>query len=247
MFRSWAERMSRGVVLKRRLPRELHSRPIFVSPDSALRFWRYDLEAVDPELLRMASQMVNPGDVVWDIGANVGLFAFAAAVRAGTEGQVLAVEPDPWLSDLLRRSARLRNSDEAPVHVLPVAISDSLAVANLNIAARGRSANYISGFGTTQTGGKRDLLPAISVTLDWLLKSFPPPTVLKIDVEAMEGPALRGAREVLSTRPKIIIEVARESFVEISSILSDYKLLNYDLKTAAHDQSCNIVALPSSS
>ncbi|HJT58725.1 MAG TPA: hypothetical protein VJ761_19605, partial [Ktedonobacteraceae bacterium] len=60
----------------------------------------------------------------------------------------------------------------------------------------------------------------------------------------MEGPVLRGAGEILRMHPKIIIEVARESFAEVSSILDHYQLLNYDLKTAAHDQSCNIVALP---
>ena len=60
----------------------------------------------------------------------------------------------------------------------------------------------------------------------------------------MEGPVLRGARELLVTSPKIIIEVARESFVEVSSLLSHYRLLNWDLKTTAHDESCNIVALP---
>ena len=244
MFRTWAEMLSRGVVLKRHLPREFRSRTIFVSPDSALRFWRHDLRAVDPDLFRMASELVNPGDVVWDIGANVGLFSFAASARAGREGQVLAVEPDPWLSDLLRRSARLSDSKQAPVHILSVAASDSLGVANLNIAARGRSANFVSGFGTTQTGGNRDSLSVISVTLDWLLKFFPPPDILKIDVEAMEGPVLRGARQLLSMAPKIIIEVARESFAEVSLILSDYKLLNYDLSTAAHEESCNIVALP---
>ena len=60
----------------------------------------------------------------------------------------------------------------------------------------------------------------------------------------MELPVLRGASEILRLLPKIVIEVARESFAEVSSILSDYRLLNCDLKTAAHDESCNIVALP---
>ena len=244
MLRSWAEKLSRGVILKRHLPEEFHSRPIFVSPDSALRFWRRDLRTVDPELLRTAAELVKPGDVVWDVGANVGLFTFAASVQAGKSGQVLALEPDPWLADLLRRSARLRGPNEAPVNVLPLAASDSLGIANLNIAARGRSANFVSGFGTTQTGGNRDRLSVMSVTLDWLLKFFPVPKVLKIDVEAMEEPVLRGAREVLARFPKIIIEVARESFVEVSSLLNHYRLLNYDLKTTAHDESCNIVALP---
>jgi FkbM family methyltransferase len=209
-----------------------------------LRFWRYDLGAADPDLLQSAARLIHPGDIVWDIGANVGLFSFAASVRAGTEGQVLAIEPDPWLSCLLRRSARICDSNQAPVHILTVAASDALGVANLNIAGRGRSANFISGFGTTQTGGNREQISLISVTLDWLLEFFPPPTVLKIDVEAMEVPVLRGARRLLSTFPKIIIEVAAESFAEVCSILTGYHLFNYDLTTPACRESANIIALP---
>jgi len=38
MLRSVLERLSRGRVLKRRLPAEFGAVPIFVSPDAAMRF-----------------------------------------------------------------------------------------------------------------------------------------------------------------------------------------------------------------
>jgi len=44
MLRRVFERLSRKRVLKRRLPSDFGSRPIYVSPDAALRFWRYDLK-----------------------------------------------------------------------------------------------------------------------------------------------------------------------------------------------------------
>src|ERR1700730_19278489 len=37
---------------------------------------------IDPSLLRRAADLVRRGDVIWDIGANIGLFALAAAVRS---------------------------------------------------------------------------------------------------------------------------------------------------------------------
>ena len=76
-----------------------------MSPDSALGYWRRDISAVDPLLLAMARELVRPKMTVWDIGANVGLFAFAAAALGAT---VLAIEPDVWLASLMQRSTTLR-------------------------------------------------------------------------------------------------------------------------------------------
>jgi hypothetical protein len=84
--------MSRGLVLRRHLPAEFNRLPIYVSPEAGLRYWRRRLEKVDPPLLRMVRELVKPGSVVWDVGANVGLFSLSAAALAGPSGSVLAIE-----------------------------------------------------------------------------------------------------------------------------------------------------------
>src|SRR2546423_88747 len=114
-IRSLAERFSRNVVLRRRLPADLGGRKIYVTPDSALRYWGWDLEKTDPELLGLVRSFVPSDAVVWDIGANVGLFALSAASRAR---MVLAVEPDSWLSSLLIRSV----GQDENIRVLTAAI-----------------------------------------------------------------------------------------------------------------------------
>src|SRR5437764_9039310 len=116
-IRGIVERFGRRVVFKRRLPAEFGRLAVLVSPEAGLKFWRRDLSKTDPLLLRACRELVRPGDVVWDIGANVGLFSFAAAALAGPHGRVLAVEADTWLVDLLRRSAR-QHRTKAPVDVL---------------------------------------------------------------------------------------------------------------------------------
>jgi len=134
-------------VLKRRPPARFGAAPIFVSPDARLRFWRKDLANCDPALLDAARELVGPSDAVWDVGANVGLFSFAAAARAGPVGHVLAIEADLWLVSLLRQSTTVQPSSSAPVQVLPVAVSDQVGVAEFCIAKRGRCSNYLLGVG----------------------------------------------------------------------------------------------------
>ena len=80
-MRKLAERLSRGVVLRRRLPSRFHNLPIYVTPEAGLRYW-LSMSRVDPALQGMAEELVQPGSIVWDVGANVGLFSFCAAALA---------------------------------------------------------------------------------------------------------------------------------------------------------------------
>ena len=67
---------------------------IYVSLVGGLSFLGRGMAKVDPSLLRLAAETVRRGDAAWDIGANLRLFSFAAAVAADLSGRVLAVEPD---------------------------------------------------------------------------------------------------------------------------------------------------------
>ena len=115
MLRRLTERLTRDWTLRRQLPQEFGSAPILVTPSAGLRYLARSMNDVDPVLMNLVKEFVRPGSVVWDIGANVGLFTFAAASLAGPEGQVMAMEPDAWLVQLLRRSAKLQPPGSAPV------------------------------------------------------------------------------------------------------------------------------------
>ncbi|MGB2602021.1 MAG: FkbM family methyltransferase [Candidatus Sulfotelmatobacter sp.] len=228
MLRTIAERLSRGMVFQRRLPPNFGRGRILVSPDAGLRFYRRNLAKGDAILFKMVDELVKPGDVVWDVGANVGLFTFASANRAGKNGEVIAIEADLWLAGLLRRSCEmLERSINAAVTVIPAAASDSLGLATFHIAQRARSSNHLEGVGSTQAGGTRRIESIVAITLDWLLQQLPAPQVLKIDVEGMEHRVLGGASSVLSTaRPLIWCEVDPLNKDEVTKILHghDYEL-----------------------
>lgn len=219
-FRYTIERASHCLVLQRRLPASFHRIPLYVSPEGGLRYLKRTLADVDPPLLELVSNIVDPGANVWDIGANVGLFSFAAAALAGPGGHVVAVEPDTWLVALLRRSARLQGA-RASVSVIPAAVGDCPGIARFHIARRNRSTNYLDGFGTTQTGGSREEQIVPVTTIDQLADQFPWPHVLKIDVEGAELRALAGATETLKRKPIVVCEVAGENSRDVTALLSD--------------------------
>lgn len=232
MIRTLLERFSRKMVFRRRMPARLGGDSVWVSPDSALRFWRRDLDLTSKMLFDFAEEFIKPGHVVWDVGANVGMFTFAGSFRAGSSGHVVAVEADLFLADLLRRSASIASPGRSKVVVLPVAISDSLGIAEFHIAKRGRSTNFLaSASGSTQTGGVRETVSVMTVTLDWLMERLPPPNVLKIDVEGAENLVLAGANTLLSkVRPVILCEIIDELADTCTSLLKShgYKLYDYE-------------------
>ena len=224
-FRRWAERMSRGVVLRRRLPSKFGRLPLYVTPEAGLRYW-LAMSRVDPTLYSMVEELVRPGVTVWDIGANVGLFSFCAASLSGQSGFVLSVEPDLWLAQLVDRSSQKLSPGRrkcSRVQVLCASVSDSNRVTELNIPERARSSNHlVDAFGSTQAQGSRCTQLTVSLTLDFLLEHFPPPSVLKIDVETHEANVLRGATRLLKeVRPTVWCEVSHENSDEVTRLLHE--------------------------
>lgn len=243
LARTALEQLTHRLVVRRRLPAPFGDARIYMSSEGGLRYLRPRLGSIDPMLIRLAAEVVRPGDVVWDIGANLGLFSFAAAVAAGPSGRVLAIEPDALLVGMLRRSAAA-NHGQAPVEVLPAAVADDLGVARFHIARRNRATSHLDGFGTSQTGGIRATELVLTVTLDWLAARFPMPAVVKIDVESAELKVLAGGAHVLSTLPTIICEVAARNAATAAGLLAVHGYTLYDAELPAAERTPEAAALP---
>jgi FkbM family methyltransferase len=182
----------------------------------------------DPILLTIADRYVNDTSVVWDIGANVGVFTFAAAARCPL-GRVVAFEPDAFLVACLRRSLAYCENCDLRVDVVPVAISERDGIARLFVAERGRSMNTIDASFAAQYGAREETIVA-TLRLDTALDHFLAPSFVKIDVERAENLVLRGADRLLrDARPVLFIEVSREpNEVEVRTLLHKHNYVLFD-------------------
>ena len=220
-IRGVLERVSRKVVLLRRLPDRFDHRKLYVTPDAGLAYWRRDLDKVARPLLDWAEYLTAPGDVVWDIGANVGVFSIAAAARGC---QVLALEPDPWLAALITRSAG------SSIRVVCAAASDRVGTDVFHLAQRGRAANFLARVGEgTQAGGVRTVTSVPTVTLDHLLEEHGAPSLIKVDVEGAEPLVWKGAeRMIKEIRPRFICEVSGWNRTLFSQTFTGYDFFDVD-------------------
>ena len=224
-----AERLARRVTVWRRLPEGFGPGRILVSPDAMLAVLKPRLEDAGPTLFDLGRRLVRPGMRVWDVGADLGLFGFASAWRAGPGGSVLLVEPDPGLCALLARSAkRLAGRGYAPATVACCAALDQAGPVRFHIAARGRATNAVAGFGPGPRGGARRTLVVGGTSLDDLLAVADPPDLVKLDAQGAELAVLRGAAGVLRRRPILVVKVRDQDADGATALLREagYSLLD---------------------
>lgn len=138
---------------------------------------------------------IRPGDVVYDIGANVGFYTLLAAKLSG-HGAVIAFEPLPRNLALLQRHLELNAVRN--VQVLPLAVSSRSGMARFAAAPN-------PAMGGLAPSGEIEVTTA---ALDELIAagSIPHPSFMKIDVEGAEYDVLTGATKLLAEdRPTILL------------------------------------------
>lgn len=138
-------------------------------------------------------------DILYDIGANIGLYTIYAAVN---NSRVFAFEPEAQNYALLNKNIYLNNLSDK-VTALNIALSDSYLLDKLYMP------DFIAGGALNNFGDNKDWNKnkfeyvfkqgMISFSLDSLIKSFNIdfPNHIKIDVDGLESKIIQGALNTL--------------------------------------------------
>jgi FkbM family methyltransferase len=178
-------------------------------------------EVAERNLMR---PFLKPGQVIVDVGANVGYLTRFFAQAAGPTGRVCAFEPNPMIFPLLKRNV----SKFKHVSVHNVALSISSGESQLFLAGSDHSvASFAREYSAThvfyQESGELNSISVKLVNGDDFLSKIDPPSpnaspartygaagiekidILKIDVEGWELNVLDGLERTIAASPNLTI------------------------------------------
>lgn len=136
---------------------------------------------------------LKKGNVVFDIGANVGFYSLLAAELVGLEGKVFAFEPFEENFNYLKKHIEINNYKN--IFSFKAAVSDKSSFAFFKKEESSAMGHFGDGNINVET---------ISLD-DWVQNGkLPTPDFLKIDVESAEFLVLKGAQDLLKINHPII-------------------------------------------
>lgn len=173
---------------------------------------------------------IRPGDTVYDVGANRGQMARYFSRRVGATGRVISFEPIAALANDLDQNCRVNQLKNVTCVQAAPAEHDGFAVFDYDP-------------GHSSQGKLHDVEPSYlvagaapqqveTVRLDTILERYPPPTLVKIDVEGGAASVLRGARELIAPcSPRFYIELhGPDELVAVQNELTSRGYRAFDLK-----------------
>lgn len=184
----------------------------FAAPNALCEWRTATFASKEPETLQWIEALPE-GVVLWDVGANVGLYSVYAAKKRGC--RVFAFEPSVFNLELLARNIHL-NGLTQHICIVPLALSDALAVSLMRMTTT-EWGGALSTFGRDVGWDGRAVrqvfeFRTLGLSMEDAIKrlAIPAPDYVKMDVDGLEHFILKGGSSVLAGVKGVLIEVNDE-------------------------------------
>lgn len=155
---------------------------LYVDPLSTLGRSIISTGEYEPEIRQLLNEILRPGSIFVDLGANEGVFTCYAGRRVGPTGRVIAVEPQDRLEDVMRVNVALNELKNVTIvrkALSEVPIATLWLFPSLNAGASSVVRRY-------RWGSQRQLAQTISFSQLLHQNSVEFVDLVKIDVEGYE-------------------------------------------------------------
>jgi FkbM family methyltransferase len=165
------------------------------------RLWLLARHPQDAAEFRAIPRLVRPGDVAFDVGANIGVYSVLLSGICGQSGRIWAFEPVPETCWRLRETLALNRC----ANVLPIqaAVCESDGIATMNLFDPGHCVWNSLGRPEMGPDGSKVLphgsieVPSLSLDSFCDREGIDRINFLKVDVEGFEISVFRGAERLL--------------------------------------------------
>ena len=225
------------------------------------RVFARSVEKAEPDRA-VALALVEEGDTVVDVGANIGVYTSAFSDRVSSSGTVLSLEPVPDTFKYL--SYNVRRKRAANVVLMNVAASDKATTVTMHIPRKKSGVEYLyraridpMGDVADESEWSREVrdVTVLTDTLDNLLASYGRIAFIKCDVEGHELECVRGTVNLIQRySPALLVELSDNitqpgsKAAQIKAILgssySTWELIDNQLISVRGDATgCNVFFL----
>jgi len=155
---------------------------------------------VEPAKTQTLLRLLKPGQIVFDIGANIGYYTLLASRRVGPSGRVVACEPFPRNIAYLQRHVEINKAEN--VTVIAAACAERSGLRRFAAGQDCAEGRLVESFADPV----ERIEYVAATTIDEIVRlSGLVPDVLKVDVEGAEEHVLMGASETLAAAKPIVL------------------------------------------
>ena len=176
--------------------------------------------------------IIKPGDICWDIGANIGFYTCLLASLVEDSGAVVAFEPAARTCGYLKENVSLNQFTN--VTVVNKGLGDKQEQRLLHYSEAGLA----EGTASLKYADGRAVSERVALdTIDDLIRELPTPEFVKIDVEGYQLEVLRGGEHFFKTRAPLLMaelkdvgETNRAIFGELEDYVANLGYQSYKIR-----------------